>query len=66
MKLMVCRVTHTAACLRRFERAMDDVGDQRLAAAEERITEFIGEQIADCHSPRARSCQLWSGQPAPS
>ena len=30
MKLLVCRVTHTAARLRRFERAMDDVGDQRL------------------------------------
>ena len=66
MKLLVCRVTHTAACLRWFERAMDDVGDQRLAAAEKRITEFIAEQIADCHSPRAHSCKLWSGQPAPS
>ena len=55
MKLLVCRVTHTAACHGRFERAIDDVGDQRLAAAEERITEFIAEQIAGCHSPRAHS-----------
>ena len=58
MKLLVCRVTHTAACLERFERAMDDVGDQRLAVAEERITEFIAEQIADCHSPRTQLSAL--------
>ena len=38
---------HSAACRRRIERAMGDVGDQRVTTAEERITEFIAEQIAD-------------------
>ena len=41
---------------------MGDVGVQRLPNAEERITEFIAEQIADTDS----SNLLWSGQPAPS
>ena len=39
-------VPHTAACRDRIERAMCVVGDQRLANAEERITEFIAEQVA--------------------
>ena len=34
-------VPHTAACRDRIERALGDVGDHRLATAEERVTEII-------------------------
>ena len=40
-------VPHTAACRDRIERAMGDAGDKRLDTAEQRIAEFIAEQIAD-------------------
>ena len=57
-----CRRCMQLLIIDRNERAMGDVGVQRLPNAEERITEFIAEQIADTDS----SNLLWSGQPAPS
>ena len=55
-------VPHTAACRDRIERAIGDVGDPRLATAEERITEFIAEKIAE-GDPRTQAGSSGAGNP---
>ena len=45
---------------------MGDVGDQRLATAKERITEFIAEKIADRDSHTETAVGSGAGQPDPS
>ena len=40
-------VPHTAAFRDQIERSMADVGDPRLAHAEERLTEFLEDKIAE-------------------
>ena len=45
---------------------MGDVGDPRLATAEERITEFTEEKIAETDPRTPNKRELLSGQPDPS
>ena len=58
IKLLVC---DTAACRDHTERAMGVVRDQRLATAQERITEVIAEQIADSDSRTYTSVSSGAG-----
>ena len=55
-------VPHTAACRDQIERSMADVGDPRLAHAEERLTEFLEDKIAE-GDPRTQSGSSGSDNP---